>query len=219
MAAWSTRGQVSLKHRLAQRDGVPLDATGSSLSPQQPAGWLRHDFPLDDAAMRPTLLGNALTTAGEHPKLAYALEGLLWWPRLVPILPAAFLTLVSDAQAPLMALLNLNLVFTALAFGGLLTFGLAGGQWIAAIVTLVGGVVLARLCYRAAVSQAAELAGLLSVGFDLYRHELLRQMDLKIPKDLGAERELWPQLTLARLGLPHSAPLPPFSRQAPENDD
>ena len=80
------------------------------------------------------------------------------------------------------------------------TFVLAGGHWTAAIVVLFGGALLSRLCYRAAVSQAAEVASLLRVGFDLYRHDILRQMDLEIPVDIVAERALWLQLTAEMLG-------------------
>jgi len=108
----------------------------------------------------------------------------------------------------MMGLLNLSVVFSALAVGGTFTLVLAGGHWTAAIVTLLICFLLARLCYRAAVSQASELASLLSVGFDLYRHELLRQMDLDVPTDLAVERDLWRQLTIQLLGItqPDSAP-------------
>jgi hypothetical protein len=40
------------------------------------------------------------------------------------------------------------------------------------------------------------------VGFDLYRHEILRQMDLEVPQDFETERALWHRLTAQLLGLP-----------------
>lgn len=203
---WSRRGQLRAKRRLSGPNTMTFNSTGTTLSPQQTAQWVRREFPFDDDETQPTQLGNVLATAAEHPRLAYAMEGLLWWPRLSPVVPVDFQDLLSGAQAPMMGLLNLSVVFAVLALSGVPILILAGGHWTAAIVTLVVCLLLGRLCYRAAVSQATELASLLSVGFDLYRHEILRQMDLEIPTDLAAERELWRQLTIELLGLPMLAP-------------
>ena len=215
VADWSRRGQLRIKHRMAQSSGVMPDAPAAALTPEQMAVWLKREFPLDDAGTQPTLFGNVLATAAEHPRLAYAMEGLLWWPRLSPVVPVDFQDLLHGAQAPMMALLNLSVVFTALALGGFLTLVLAGGHWTAAIVTLLVCLLLARLCYRAAVSQASELSSLLTVGFDLYRHEILRQMDLDVPTDLAAERELWSQLTLQLLGRRQPASKPDSTPKQP----
>jgi hypothetical protein len=216
VADWSTRGQLRVKRRLEQRSEAKPAAAASVLSPQQMAAWLRRDFPLDDAETQPTLFGNVLAIAAEHPRLAYAMEGLLWWPRLSPVVPVDFQDQLAGAQAPMMSLLNLSLVFTLLALGGAVTLVLAGGHWVAAIVTLLLCLLLARLCYRAAVSQASELASLLSVSFDLYRHEVLRQMDLDVPTDLEAERELWRQLTVQLVGVSRQAPAAAPSPEQPE---
>jgi hypothetical protein len=162
-------------------------------------------FPLDDADVQPTLFGNVMATAAEHPRLAYSMEGHLWWPRLSPLVPDLFQEVLGGAQAPMMGLLNLSVVFTMLALIGAVVL-VAGGQWAVAIAVLVGGLILAWLCYRAAVSQAAELGSLLRVGFDLYRHEILRQMDQEVPDDLEAERALWVQLTTETLAIPPEIP-------------
>ena len=65
-----------------------------------------------------TLFGNVLAAAGDHPRLAYGMVGAVWWPRLLPLLPAEFRTSVGVAQAPMMALVNLSVVFAVLAVGG-----------------------------------------------------------------------------------------------------
>lgn len=79
------------------------------------------------------------------------------------------------------------------------------GLW---VIVLVGaGVILANLCYRAAVSQAREVSTLLCVGFDLYRHEVLRRMDIAVPQSLEDERALWPALTSEVLDL-HAPAIP-----------
>jgi hypothetical protein len=201
VAEWSTRGQLKAKKRTAQVIGVEPDRWPTGASAREETEWLNRVFPLDDAETRPTLFGNVMATAAEHPRLAYMMEGLLWWPRLAPLVPGSFYDMIGGAQAPTMALLNLSVVLTALALGGALTLALSGAHGIAAVVVLVGGLFLGRLSYRAAVSQASELGSLIRVGFDLYRHEILRQMDLDIPADLEAERALWNRLTAQVLGL------------------
>jgi hypothetical protein len=219
VAAWSTQGHLRVKHELIARDGVEGKLLGKTASPQQTAQWLQREFPLDDAETRPTRLGNVLATAAEHPRLAYAMEGLVWWPRLSPVVPVEFQDQLGGAQAPMMALLNLSLVFAALALVGAPLLILADGHGVAAIVILLVGLILSRLCYRAAVNQARELASLLGVAFDLYRHEILRQMDLDVPTDLATERTLWRQLTLQLLGVPDDTPSPKAASEPAMHDD
>jgi hypothetical protein len=61
-------------------------------------------------------------------------------------------------------------------------------------VSLVIGILLANFFYRAAIVQATELAPNIWVGFDLYRSEITRQMNVEMPSDLQEERALWQQL-------------------------
>jgi hypothetical protein len=205
LAGWSLRGQRRARQAAERVLGVePPDARNTTHL--QPAtmrfGQL---FPQDEADMQPTLFGNVLAAAGEHPRFAYAMEGALWWPRLSPLLPSYFQDTLGGAQAPLMALLNLSVVFSAIGVLGVATLGPVGGNWLAAFVFLIGGALVSHLCYRAAVSQAVAFATLLRVAFDLYRHEILKQMDEDVPSDLAAERALWERLTPLLLDIPDPA--------------
>jgi hypothetical protein len=201
VAEWSTKGQRRARNTAAQVLGADASYPETVSSGRPAQQRLAQLFPQDDADLQPTLLGNVLATATEHPRLAYAMEGALWWPRLSPLLPSSFQAMLGGAQAPMMALLNLSVVFAALAVLGVAVLGLADGQWPVAVAFLIGGLVLSRLCYRAAVSQAVEVGSMLRVAFDLYRYEILRQMALDDPADLTAERVLWQQLTSQLLGL------------------
>jgi len=91
----------------------------------------------------------------------------------------------------------LNLSLVALYLGGLATvaLGLAASQWQTVIVSVVVGVLLANFFYRAAIVQATELARNIWVGFDLYRFEIMRQMNVEVPTDLQEERALWQDLS------------------------
>ena len=219
LAEWSTRGQFRVRNKLAHRLGVSVARPESVSSARQSAQWLARSFPLDDTEMQPTLFGNVLAAASEHPWLAYAMAGGVWWPRLSPLLPPEFQDILAGAQAPMMGLLNLSVVFTALALIGAAVLGLVGANWLVAFVILVGGLLLAWLCYMAGVSQAAELGTNLRVAFDLYRYDILSQLGQERPADLAEERALWQRLTDQMFLLPEPPGTPGEGNVAasPEN--
>ena len=201
LADWSARGQLrARKHALRLLDPLP-DRLESLPSVQQVAQTLKQRFPHDEAAMQPTLFGNVLATASEYPRIVYAMDGLLWWPRLSPLVAQDAQDALAVAQAPMMALLNLSVVFAGLGIEAPVGLGLIGGPWLVAVVTALVALLLARLCYRAGASQAVEVGSLIRVAFDLYRHEILRQLDLQVPGDLDSERALWQSLTQQMLGI------------------
>ena len=104
-----------------------------------------------------------------------------------------------------MALLNLSIVFGALAILGALA-AILSSQWLVAILWVIGTLVLSRLAYRAAVSQAAEVGSIIRVAFDLYRYDILDQLGRPHPETLAAERALWLSLTWEVLGLDADPP-------------
>jgi hypothetical protein len=180
------------------------------LLPAALAGFLRHGqqraaakdaakpVPADPEALAPTALGNVLAGAAEYPRQVYAMDGVFWWARLTPLLPPEFTEQLAGAQAPMMSLLNLSLVFVMLGLGAVIGVGLLGRQSGVALAWLIGGFVLARLCYGAAVRQAGEVGSLIRVAFDLYRQAILQQLGVEPPGDLAKEQALWQQLTQAR---------------------
>lgn len=198
IASAFTQGQVRARNRAARL----LEGTASPGSPmvnQEAEAWLQSRFPQDDRDLKPTLFGNLLASVSEHPTMAYSMVGSLWWPRLYPLLPGSFQDTLAGAQAPMMALLNLSFVFGALAILGALA-ALLTAQWLVAILWVIGSVILARLAYRGAVSQAAEVGNMLRVAFDLYRYDILDQLDRARPEDMASERALWIGLTHEVLG-------------------
>jgi hypothetical protein len=167
----------------------------SDLESLQRASALSLYYPKQESDVQPTLFGNILAAVADHPRTAYGMDGAWWWPRLEALVPADFKKSLGDAQAPVVALINLSLVFAALALVGGGTLAVGGIDWSTAAEALIGGLLLSRLCYLAAVSQLAQLASLMRVAFDLYRHAILTQLHVTIPSDLEAERGLWKRLT------------------------
>jgi hypothetical protein len=152
------------------------------------------NYPRNPLLLKPTKLGNVLAAAEEYSMQLYKLDAVIWWPRLAPLLPDAFRAQVDVALIPMLAVLNLCLVFTLLPIlsGGIAI--LLGPNWLLFIVSFIGGFILARASYIAAVSQAVDYGNWIRVAFDLYRHEILKQMHISIPDNLVEEALLWTSL-------------------------
>ena len=153
-----------------------------------------YNFPRNAGKLKPTQLGNVLSAAEEYPLQMYSLDAVIWWPRMATSLPEAFSAQIDAALTPMLALLNLSTVFITAALGGTLAVLPTGNPWWVMPIILVAGLMLARLCYGASVSQAIGYAQMIRVAFDLYRHKALEQMRIPVPDNLVAERRLWTAL-------------------------
>jgi hypothetical protein len=123
--------------------------------------------------------------------------------------------ITSTEVANTTGLLNLSLVWAALGLGGGAMLGFVGGLWTTALSVFVVGVVLAWLCYRAAVAQAAEAGRHLHAAFDLYRHEILKQLNLDVPGDRETESALWEELSRQMVDFSYKAPGPNAAASTP----
>jgi hypothetical protein len=195
------RQQAALQDRVAKL--AALDLKPPPRTPAEDRTYLDaqytryHYFPREKADVRPTRLGNVLVAAEDYPRQIYAMDAVLWWPRIAPLLPDAFRTQVDDALTPMLALLNLSsmLILLALAsFAGIFAALATHRWWWLALITAIGSPVLAWGCYAAAVSQAIDYATLIRVGFDLYRQDILKQMHIPLPDNLKEERHVWAAL-------------------------
>jgi hypothetical protein len=196
-----------------------LGIFAGDLLPAGVAGFLRHgqrravakhaasSAPSESDALAPTALGNALRAAADYPWHVYEMDGVFWWARLKPLLPSAFSAAWAQAQAPMMGLLNLSLACVGLGLGAVIVVGVLDRQVALGVLWLVAGLVLARLCYVAAVREAGQVGTLIRVAFDLYRSTILQQLGVTEPTDLAKERALWQQLTLPRLDAATAAAL------------
>jgi hypothetical protein len=151
-------------------------------------------FPKEQERLRPTRLGNVLTAAESYSHEKYRMDAVIWWPRLALLLPAVFRTQIDGEITVLIALVNLSALFTTIAFGMGISLAMVSTHWGLFTLAFVGGLVMARLCYLAAVKQAVSYGKLLRVAFDLHRHEVLKQMQLSVPDNLTDEQLYWQML-------------------------
>jgi hypothetical protein len=151
-------------------------------------------FPLDSDLVKPTRLGNVLVSAEEYPYQLYRLDAVLWWPRLATLLPDTFRSQVDTTLTPMLAMLNLTMLLTLLAFGGGVAVLLTNRLWWLFCLVFLGGLLLAWGCYLTATIQAVDYGELIRVAFDLYRYDVLKQMHIPLPDNLFQERLLWDML-------------------------
>ena len=205
VAEWSTRGQQRLRSRAQAQHGDAAGDTTSSPLRAQVRRLVEQRFPDDEAALRPSRLGNILAAAVEYPWTIYGMDGLLWLPHLTPFLPDDVGDALNGAQSRLLGLLNLCLVCAVIAVEAVLVLGVFAHHWAAAIGVTIVEVALAWFCYQAAINQALEVGSQIRVAFNLYRQEILKQLGLAIPDTVAAEQALWKSLTRELLGQPPAA--------------
>ncbi|HKP76381.1 MAG TPA: hypothetical protein VJT67_12710 [Longimicrobiaceae bacterium] len=185
-------GEAVRRARVAARQVARRDETGK----QQKSSEAYFFFPPDDSVLRPTRLGNVIYSAEEYPRKTYAIDSVLWWPRMTAVLPEAFRSQIDGALIAMVTLLNLCSTFVVLAAaGGVYLLGWNRSAWMFAI-PVVAGALLARGCYLAAVSQAVSYGNLIRVAYDFYRHLVLKNLRVPIPEELDDEMELWDALSI-----------------------
>lgn len=185
--------------RLTQRAIAEQQAKRAALQDADAYRRFYMNYPRRKDLVRATRLGNVLTAAEEYAYQVYRLDTIIWWPRLSPLLPETLRGQIDAALTPVIALVNLSFLLTLLALLGgpaLVLMDLMGNNqpWWLFLLVFSGGLLLARLCYEAAVAQSNDYGSLLRVAFDLHRHKVLEEMHLARPDNLHEERRLWDAL-------------------------
>jgi hypothetical protein len=140
----------------------------------------------------PTALGNRLRAAEYYPLERYSIDAVVIWPRLRPLLPPEATDRITAARTALDA--TVGMVGLSIAFGIVwpLVLLVNGHDGLAALCLLAWPVAWAA--YTAGVQAAAAYGQEVRVVFDLYRHLLLRHLELDVPCDSAAERRQWDDL-------------------------
>jgi hypothetical protein len=175
------------------------------------------ELPSDEDNIMPTRLGNVLKASEVYALDRYLIESVTIWPRLFPVLPGKFLNDMEEKNNHFMFLLNSSFVIYLASIVSLLAatagyfvfafpdielvrylktnIDLPNGYKVISpslylcffIVLLAFGYML----YHVAVNAAEDFSLFYRAGFDLYRMDLLRQLNFDLPKDLDEEKNLW----------------------------
>lgn len=191
---------------LAELAQLPVEADRQALEQQRISLALelqaQHDkvpssgewLPRRAERIKPTALGNVFASMEEYPYERYGMDGVLYWPRLRPLLEEDYSNLLVNTKMILDLFLNLSLL--AFVFGAesaymLLTGGKAGWGllWIG-----LGALCAGYVFYRGAVQTARSLGATVALCFDYFRVRILDKFGLARPDDLETEQTVWLQL-------------------------
>lgn len=159
-------------------------------------------FPGADLVL-PTRLGNVIRSFEEYSRHQYGMSAIPLWPRLAAHIGKEYAALIDDSKSTMDFALNSSFL-SALLAAGMLVVGLMRRDallrtpsdvlsWLLTIGALVG---IAYLMYLAALSRAADWGVHVKGAFDLYRRDLLKQLNYEQqPATIREERELWKQIS------------------------
>lgn len=160
-------------------------------------GFQYRNYPRDPGHALPTRLGNILKAAEEYPAYEgrYGLDAVFFWPRLIAVVPDSTRANLSDARATFVLLLNVCTLALLFSAGALVALACAVIHPAAVFwASAAGALVLAYLMYRSALGPAQAYGELVRSTFDLYRGDLLKQLQLSEPASFAQERTLWDNL-------------------------
>jgi hypothetical protein len=178
-------------------------------------------YPVDDAQVVPTRLGNAIRRLEEYGYDRFRLDSQRMWYELTATAPEAAGKQVDRARTTvdlLVCLLYGNLVMAATALGCALGY-VADRPVRAGLLGLVAAalITLARGWYEMAVRNTDDWAAAVRALVNLGRHPLAEAMGLRIPDTFEAERDMWARLQSA-IARPYDpelrAPLDKYRRPA-----
>jgi hypothetical protein len=177
--------------------------------------------PIDDENLLPTRLGNIIRASEIYPMEKYSIPGVILWPRLLQLLPKGLKDQIEEEFNKLTFTLNsslLSYLIGLLACGvGIIRLPCQIGIHIAAchpirpanffergfnniapleyiyigLLFLVGGYIL----YCVSIPIAQSFGSLIRTSYDLYRFELLRKLNHRLPKTIAEEKGFWQKIT------------------------
>ncbi|MET9480483.1 hypothetical protein [Streptomyces sp. NPDC006638] len=176
---------IGLRRREWQT-GTPADQAEATIRVDRLAEMLAVRYPTDNALVRASTVGNILSAARQHITEVYALDVLLTWPRLYPVLGRR-LRSTSDWQR---ATLDAALSAWAFALLAALVVLPASLLWSPYDVTpWAAPMAVAAAARLATVRAAIRYATTVRVAFDLHRFDLYEALHLPAPGDLAQEQE------------------------------
>lgn len=174
-----------------------------------PAGY---PSPTRPGEVMPTRVGNILKNAELYPEIRYGIDAVVVWPRLHPLLPSGVSTALGAVKADLELQLVTASLAAALGVAGGAAVLVAGGPWLLFLAWYWGGALVWWLAVRGAAGPARAYGQQVKVAFDLYRRDLLTQLDAGSdgPARWQALARLWHR------GLPLDADASTVDTVAPE---
>jgi hypothetical protein len=169
------------------------------------AQLINSGFPDREDLVLPTRLGNVIRNFERYPWVAYGMESIVLWPRLIAKIEGSFAATVDDTKASFDFMLNCSFL-SALTTVGIVVIGLfhpapftvvsmVPWLWRALLFTA-----LAVVFYRFSVGRAAAWGTQVMAAFDLYRLDLLKALGYQQqPQTAFEEQVLWQRISVQLL--------------------
>lgn len=163
-------------------------------------------IPMDKRRVLPTRLGNIFAIIEEYPSIRYGMDGMVFWPRLIPVIPKEYSAMIASEKIGFDFLLNLSLLSGILGLETFVKF-LSNLRLETFIISLdnfrefkllflsIMFTTLFYLFYRISLTTILSMGNLVKSCYDLFRHDVLKRMNINIPDNIEEERLLWYRLS------------------------
>ena len=159
----------------------------------QPAHWERFDeeFPLEQADVLPTRLGNAIRAYESYADSRYGLAGATVWPRIELLLSGDERALIADARTEVSFFLNVAVCsLLVAAWVAIEAMFLPAGQLWWLVPDAVAAVLLFTVCRLGAVTATFRAGAPIRAAVDLHRLELYDRLGVRRPTGPVDERHV-----------------------------
>ncbi len=154
----------------------------------------RFHIPMDRRRILPTRLGNIFATIEEYPNIRYGMDGMVYWPRLIPVIPKEYSDIIADEKINIDFLINLSLLSGIFAMEMLIKFVYNYEELMFLLLTILS-FTLFYIFYRVSTMNVVAMGELIKSCFDLFRYDILNKMNIDIPDKIEEERFLWYRLS------------------------
>lgn len=156
-------------------------------------------YPVDRDLVLSTRFGNVLRSFEMYSTVVYGVDSIFVWPRLVGVIPKEYQAAITDARSNVDFFVNLVVV---LIFIAATAIGRGVVLWVtnsheSATLTLgffeTGfiAILVANLCYRAAVGAAVRWGAVVKGAFDLYLPALAKALGFNLPGTSKERQAFW----------------------------
>jgi hypothetical protein len=168
-------------------------------------------YPPSPDDVLPTDFGNRLCASESYPGARYNMDGVVFWARLMHVIPPSYRSMIESARNELSFLVNLSLLsvlFSLLCILVVVYIILSPLLSVFSLQTipytfsyqyvLLGalGAFLGLFFQKASLYAVDEFGTAIRSSYDLFRLDLLRQFHLKnLPEDSTQEQIIWGNLT------------------------
>jgi hypothetical protein len=142
--------------------------------------------------LMPTKFGNTIRAFEHYPRVVYNMDAIAIWPHMMYILPDSQKNELNAIRSGVDFAVNILWVSIILILEYIILSFYAKTVPILGLPVLL--MIICPLAYRLAISSSIQWGFSVKAVFDLYRHDLLKKMGVRIPLSWDEERTIWGEI-------------------------